>query len=317
MAVAPHPDAPGSAGMAEPAPDPKLIDLLPAYETALKGEGRRPMGIKHYLWVVRVFIAWAGPGVTARAVIPDQIETYRNEMVERGCALSTVKNNLQTLRCFFRWCVRKGYCSTDPMAHLVAPRVPQGLPRGLKKRELRVLIDAIRLPDDELSRKDAFIWQRNRALIYLMLYTGLRISEVAALRWRDVDLDDDVITVVDGKGGKSRVIPIHPALRKELETIPKERCGLKMHVFQQFNGKSLNRGAIDAMFRGWLVKRGVEGLHAHRLRHTFATRLIDSGAHIRRVQKMMGHESIETTSRYLLLEEDEDRAAIRGMPYLV
>jgi DNA-binding protein H-NS len=71
--------------MAEPAPDPKLIDLLPAYETALKAEGRRPKGIASYMWVVGAFTAWAGQGVTPGAVTPDQIEAYREALVENGC----------------------------------------------------------------------------------------------------------------------------------------------------------------------------------------------------------------------------------------
>jgi site-specific recombinase XerD len=254
--------------------------------------------------------------VTPGAVTPDQIEAYREALVENGCKPYTIKTRMAALRCFFRWCIRKRYCESDPTEQLVFARIPRALPRALKKSELRALLQAIRHPDEELNARRTFVWERNRMLIYLLLYTGLRRSEAATLRWREVDLEDETITVLDGKGGKSRVVPIHPVVLKELEAVPPERRGGKMYVFQKFDGEPFNEQAVHAVFDKWLPRLGVDGVHAHRLRHTFATTLLHSGVHIGRIQKMMGHEDIETTARYLLLEEDEDRAAIRGMPDL-
>lgn len=292
-----------------------LVDLLPAYETALRSEGRRPRGVVHYLWAIGAFIGWAGQSVTPDQVTPDMAERYRDSRVERGCKPGTVKCHMAAVRCFFRWCLRKGYSRVDPMADMTYARVPKPLPRSLQKQELRALTKALVMPDD-LSDFYAFTWRRNRLLIYLMLYTGVRLAEAEALRWREVDMEGQTITVLDGKGGKSRQIPLHPALVGELEAVPVERRGAKRYVMQKYSGERLTRRGMDNVFRSWLPRLGVEGVHAHRLRHTFATTLVNSGVGIERVSKLMGHESIETTVRYLLLAEDGDRAAIRGMPYL-
>jgi integrase len=155
------------------------------------------------------------------------------------------------------------------------------------------------------------VWQRNRRAIYLMLYGGLRIAEASALLWRDVDLDTRVLWVRDGKGGKDRSIPIHPVLLKELLAAP-DRDQVPA-VLANLQGLPINPKSLAHLFERQLRKLGVH-ITAHQLRHSFATEMLRAGADLRSIQELMGHEKLETTQRYLMVDAERMRAAVNLLP---
>jgi integrase len=155
-------------------------------------------------------------------------------------------------------------------------------------------------------------WQRNRRAVYLMLYAGLRLGEVHMLRWRDVDLHRKVLLVRYGKGNRHRAIPLHPELIQELSAaIYREP---QHAVVDDGQGNPVSAGTISHIFDRWLAGRGVR-CHAHQLRHTFATRLLEAGVDLRTIQELLGHESIVTTQRYLRISGERLRDSVERLNY--
>ena len=290
---------------------PELSDLLPDYASALAGEGRSRLTVRTYLYAVRFFIAWSGC-TQVDQLSEWAIERYRDERIAAGVSKATAFHNLCAIHSFCKWLQHKGYLDSDPVALVRYPRIPKRLPRALRPAELDRLLQAVAVPCDATGHNQ-FLYQRNRALILLLLYTGLRLSESAALVWSDIDLDDRVLVVRSGKGDKSRVVPISRQLMPELLYLPVERWGADCGVFQKYNGGRLRPKGVSVVFSEWLPRKGVHGVTAHRLRHTFASSLLRSGVDLPRIQRLMGHENIMTTARYLLLADDGDRKAVDAL----
>jgi integrase/recombinase XerD len=145
----------------------------------------------------------------------------------------------------------------------------------------------------------------------LMLFAGLRISEAAALRWRDVDLEAGVLMVIEGKGGKDRAVPIHPILRAELLRVESPRPSWA--VVGRRDNQPMNQKSLAHLFERWLPDCDLH-ISAHRLRHSFASELLRHGADLRSIQELLGHTSLEMTQRYLMLGSQQLRAAIDRLP---
>lgn len=287
---------------------PTIHSLLPAYERSMRSRGQRPRGIQRYIAHLRSFLVHAGNDFDIVDLKPRDIRRFQEVRCEE-VAIRTVHGALTALRSFCCWAIEEEYISTDPTTGMRWPKLPETAPKALTRQQLRRLMTALEEPID-LAIHERWQWRRNRRVILLMLFAGLRMSEVIDLRWRDVDLDNRVLVVRDGKGGRARSLPIHAALAKELNRVAIKNP--EYAVAGRSDGAPVSRDH-DKMFRRWLKERGVE-LSAHQLRHTFATELMRSGANLRYIQELMGHRSIETTQRYLLVEPDVLRVAVAQMP---
>jgi integrase/recombinase XerD len=145
-----------------------------------------------------------------------------------------------------------------------------------------------------------------------MLYAGLRLEEAAALLWADVDLVNETVLVRDGKGGKARAVPLHPALKRELK---KTLLRQPQHaVCGNPDGRQMRGKALAHLFERWLPRLGVAGVSAHRLRHTFATRLLKAGVDVCDIQVAMGHTRLDTTSIYLCIDAERIRTQVGKLP---
>lgn len=157
------------------------------------------------------------------------------------------------------------------------------------------------------------IWLRNRRIVIVLLYTGLRRTEVAGLTWDDVYLLDAQLIVRSetAKGGHERMIPLHPRVVDELMTTPEtERRGA---IAGHPDGRCLSHKSIGLIFERWLNDLGLR-ISAHRLRHSCATELLISGASLHEVQATLGHADIRTTEGYTALIPERQKAAIDRLP---
>jgi len=188
----------------------ELETLLPRWRSSLVAVGRRPRGVRRYLDQVHEFVVWLGPTSTVAQVTTERITAYQEWKAAR-CSPGTVGNALTSIRSFCRWMIARGLLDDDPTANIEWPKRRKGLPRPLSVAELRKLVASLAVPDD-LTERQRWFWLRNRCFIFLMLFDGLRISEAAALLWKYVDLESETLTIVDGKGGKERAIPLHPVV---------------------------------------------------------------------------------------------------------
>jgi integrase/recombinase XerC len=240
----------------------------------------------------------------ARGTIPTagDIETldlrgYIAAMTEAAYAKTTIARRLASLRSFFRFGQRDGWCKVNPAKPLRNPRKSRSLPHFLSNDEIEKLLSAP-------GQKDATAL-RDRAILEVLYSAGLRVSELAGLNDGDLDLTSGTLRV-RGKGRRERMSPVGSfathALRQwlaERKLSPKEKPGSLAPVFTNKFGRRLTTRSIGRMLEKYLKETGLDRRTTpHTLRHSFATHLLDRGADIRSVQELLGHKSLITTQIY-------------------
>ena len=289
---------------------PQLDTLIEPYQDYLHSLNRRASGVRRYSDQVRAFVTFLGPHAEAAQMTTRAITSYRVEMARRRCNGGTIGNALTAIRSFSRWLIQEGILDHDPTLTVEWPQRDDPIVRSLSKEELRQLFVAITEPEG-LDAAQQFIWRRNRRVIYLMLYAGLRISEASALLWRDVYLDDRVLVVQQGKGGRRRELPIHAALEAELSSVPHRRRAWP--VAGTSENQPLSPKSMAHIFERWLAGMGVD-MSAHMLRRTFATQLLRHGATLRDIQQLLGHRSLKTTAAYLGVDPQNLEEGLSKLP---
>lgn len=289
---------------------PSLRATLPDYARALRGRKLSPSTIAAYVRDVELFAAFLGDDAPIAAVTTAAIEDYQAHIAPRWSA-ATVGKMLSAIRSHARWCIRAGLRADDPTLDVVWPAVAEPIPRALSRHDLRTLEQALIIPP-ELDGDARWRRARDVRAICLMLYAGHRLSEAAAQRWCDVDLEQGLLVIRQGKGGKDRAIPLHPRLIAVLEAVPVEERVGRWAVVGNRDGTPMKPKSLAHLFERWLAEH--LRISAHQLRHSFATQMLWNGADIRQIQELLGHASLETTRRYLRLEMEQKRAAINAIP---
>ena len=247
--------------------------------------------------------------------------------LQRTCGPATRARKLGGVRAFFRFLVREGEISLDPSAGLPLPKTPARLPRPLSVDDCAVLVKADAVParagkprgseaTEAQSARDALRGLRDRALTELLYGTGIRVGELVALDVRDLDLRAREVRVL-GKGGKERIVPL-PALCVDavsdwLEA--RRRPGIlaePLFVSLRPRRDEQPRRLGDRDVRRILKQRGVaagiqDRVHPHRMRHSYATHLLDMGADLREIQELLGHASLSTTQKYTAVSAEHLR----------
>lgn len=289
-----------------------LVDLLPEYEAHLLGKGHRPMGRAKYRANLTLFFRWLGDGATVEHLTEDRITAYRNDRA-RTIAPATLFNELCCVRSWCRWCVKKRYLTDDPTRFVDFPKVPKPNPRALKRAQLKRLFEII---DTEPATFKAS-WRRNRLVLLVFLYTGVRLAELAGLRWGDIDLDANSIKIRPeiAKNGRTRAIPIHPRLKEELSRIGEQAADWPLITHQRGASiTAMTAKSIGHIFERWLRTKFGVSITAHQLRHTLATELLRAGAPLTDIQAILGHDDLETTAVYLTIDSEHLRGSIGLLP---
>lgn len=209
---------------------------------------------------------------------------------------TTILRKLSAIRTFLRWAVKQGLLVSSPAEALDSPKRPRLLPRTVSVDEAFALCAA---PDDATATS-----LRDRAVIELLYGAGVRVSELCGLNLRDVDLTQCTLRVL-GKGRKERMIPFHDECRRTLHRYLSEARPALIGAHEQdalFLGERGGR-LCDRVVRRFLARYGLEvgargRVHPHKLRHAYATHLLEGGADLRGIQELLGHASLGTTQRY-------------------
>lgn len=227
-----------------------------------------------------------------------QIRGYVAALRRRKCSGATVRRHLSSLRSFFRYLIERGVVRSNPALDVRAPRQPQALPRTLSPDDVRTLVEA---PHDDSAAS-----LRDRAVLELFYSSGLRLAELQGL---NVDaLQGDLSEVrVTGKGSRQRVVPVgrkaREALRAWLRCRPELAPAGEPALFVSRRGRRLSRGAIQQRLKHWARQAGLGvRVHPHRLRHSFATHLLEESGDLRAVQELLGHANLSTTQVYTHLD---------------
>jgi len=233
-------------------------------------------------------------------------------------APSSQAQTVSALRCFFRFCVESDYLETDPAHVLRTPKKREALPDVLDRGELSRLLDVPSRPG-VWSRLHAGKIERDRLLLALFAYGGLRRSELLGLDCEDVDLERRVIRVRKAKGGRQRVVPIHPRLVPMFLAYAAVRPDSpEPALFLGVHGRRLSPSTMAPTFQRYATAAGVnrrKTITPHTLRHVFATELLAAGANLRQIQELLGHKHLDSTQRYTRVNAHQLRGAIKRLPW--
>ncbi len=224
---------------------------------------------------------------------------------ERGLARTTIARKLSGVRGLYRFLLIDGRTDADPAAEIDLPKPAERLPKVLTVEECRRLLET---PDrsDPQGLRDA-------AMIALLYATGLRVSELVALRMHELNMEAGLVRTV-GKGSKERIVPVAPLAlhlvgrylreaRPQFERYPGEDA-----IFLTRLGRPFSRGGFWARLKEYVRLAGLpEDTSPHTLRHSFATHLLSGGADLRAIQEMLGHANLATTEVYTHVSTEDLR----------
>ena len=224
----------------------------------------------------------------------EQLRAFVAAEHRRGLSPKSLQRRLSACRSFYAWLLKHGRIAASPAASLRAPKAPRKLPQVLDVDEAVQLVE---LPTD------APLGLRDRAILELFYSSGLRLSELCALRWRDLALADGLVTVL-GKGSKQRTVPVGSHAAKALEAWRTESNGQPDGaVFPGRGGGPITPRAVQIRLRQLAQRQGLfKRVHPHLLRHSFASHVLESSGDLRGVQELLGHADIATTQIYTHLD---------------
>jgi len=291
-----------------------LRTVIAEYRDALRVAGRSPRTIRWYGDLLEEFVRFV-----ERDGGPASLDDLRPAVVRRWLlaaqasrsvplAPASLAGRVRTVRAFGSWVTREFELPASPLAGLPVPRVPQVLVASLREDDLRALLRAT-----ETSAHP----ERDRAIVLLLLDTGLRLAEAAGLRVGDVDLVEGRATVM-GKGARQRMVPIGRRTRQALRRIlaPRGQVEAGAPLFLATDGGALTAHGVQQVFRR-LARRERLSVRCspHVLRHTFARSFLRNGGDVFSLQRILGHSprSLQVTRRYLDLDDDDLRAVHRGV----
>jgi site-specific recombinase XerD len=261
-----------------------------------------------------------GEGIRGLAEVRvTHLRAFLAEEEKRRPAVSSQARTTAALKCFFRFLVEEERIDRDPALPLRTPKKRETLPDTLTMVELeRLLAQPGR--DDVWERHFQGKPERDRLLLALMAYAGLRRSELLGLEWDDVDLSRRLLRVRKAKGGHQRTIPIHPALAPLFAEYYATRVPLtEQAVFVGVQGDRLHYTQLGQVFRHYVDASGVnerKRVTPHTLRHVFASELLHAGANLRQIQELLGHKHLDSTQRYTRVNAHELRGAIKRLRWV-
>ena len=223
----------------------------------------------------------------------DHIRAFVAAEHRRGLTPKSLQRRLSACRSFYAWLLRNGRIAASPAAAIRAPKAPRKLPQVLDPDEAKALVEV---------PTDAPLGVRDRALLELFYSSGLRLSELCGLHWRDLHLDDGLVHVL-GKGSKQRIVPLGSHARTALGDWKRESGGTAdTPVFPGRKGPITPR-AVQLRLRQLAQRQGLfKRVHPHLLRHSFASHILESSGDLRGVQELLGHADIATTQIYTHLD---------------
>ena len=238
-----------------------------------------------------------GKGLTDPAQVGrDDILDYLERSQQDGLQPATLARRLVSVKVFFRYLVQERVLRSDITEVMEGPRLGRILPDLLSLSDVEALL-TVYTGADTLER-------RNRAILETFYATGIRVSELAALRVDGLHLHEGYVRV-SGKGDKERVVPIgvpaQQALNSYLTTVRPllDTSDRALQVFLSIRGRPLTRARLWTIVRTAAARAGIERhVYPHMLRHSFASHLLQGGADLRVIQEMLGHADIATTQIY-------------------
>ena len=231
------------------------------------------------------------------------IHSFLSMLLDQGFSSKTISRNISSLKSFYKYLISVDHLKLNPMSNIDAPKSGLFLPTTLTVEETQLILDA---PNEKRP-----IELRDKAMLYALYATGMRISELISLNMHNIDLVRGSVQVI-GKGGKERMIPLTDDAIKFIKIYIKEAREIlnkgKDHnnLFLSTHGKQISRHSFWHRIKAYLKRVNInKDVHPHTLRHAFATHMLNNGADLRSVQLLLGHSDLATTQIYTHIAQTE------------
>src|SRR3989338_4483942 len=242
-------------------------------------KGYSPKTIKVYSYFIKQFFNTVNK--TPESITKTDIENYLLSLINKNYYTATVRLNGATLLFFFHHVLKRELDLTN----IIIPKREQKLPKVLSKQQVIAMIE-------HTTNK------KHKLLLMFLYSSGVRISECLALQWKDIDLDNNIIRVNQGKGKKDRITLLAETTKKELFQFALDKQNNSSYIFTGRNGKLTIKSAQLIVAQAAKKAKILLNVTPHMLRHSFATHLLDQGTDIRYIQDLLGHSSLRTTQIY-------------------
>ncbi len=223
----------------------------------------------------------------------------------------TIRRKINSLRSFFKFLTEQEYIIKNPMLPIKAPKKEQKIPIYLSDKEIETLIQATMKYGKENSLRD-------KCFLKILAYTGMRRQEALKLNWEDIDFNQNIIKIKFGKGKKERLVPMVESLATDLWAYLQTRLPLSNQaVFISNAGNRLTPSPAQNIFRKYLKKTGLDGkgYSIHKLRHSYASLLIQNDVDLLSVQKLLGHSDLNSTKVYTHVNMDYLKEQVEKLPF--
>lgn len=265
----------------------------------LRGNSEKTLA--YYANCIQPFIMYFGHNFAMASLTVIQVREYALVLKSRDISSNSFKSYLKGIKAFLAWSYGEGYTNINLSEKLFLPKAQRKTIDTLTDSEIVLLFKGF--------NTKTYIGLRNYCICALMLDSGLRKSEVVALTTSDMHISESYI-IVNGKGNKQRLVPLGNYSQKHLiKYIAQRPCSVKHNaLFLTKDFKPISGSVIARLFKSIQVQKVVEGaftsrIHAHLLRHTFATCYLENGGNIYALQQILGHTSLDMVKKYVHLTQ--------------
>ena len=264
--------------------------LIKRYRACLMVDGKSEKTIYQYERTVRKLIELIPKPVTE--IGSYEVRFFLASEQERGVSARTRENQRANLSAFFQWLTDDEIIQKNPVAKLKPIKYPDEVKTAFSDVEIDALRGACRT-------------LKERALVEMLISTGVRVSELSSMNVNDINLDTLSVHVVHGKGAKERITYTTPVSVKHLQAYINNRPDTGPALFYNIKHERLNVGGIQHILKEIAKRAGVINVHPHRFRRTFATNLAKRGMDIQEIQKLLGHSNLNTTMQYVCVDDTQ------------
>lgn len=283
------------------------------YDYSLHIKGYSKHTIRRYKYVIDFFCKQSGVKTIDEVTVKNIRALFLHGRIERHWSSNTVLVFHKSLMVFLRWCKIEGFIATNPVEEIEKIQIEQKLPVKLTKQDALLLLEIV----ENYPYKHNYLRYRNHALFAMFIHAGLRKNELLNLKYADVDLENCSIFVRQGKGCKDRFVPISGTLTKSLERYLEQRRKWNKtcpaFFASRLGNRALTENGLNHLVKVIQIASPVK-FTVHKLRHTFATLLLEGGCDIFSLSKMMGHSDIKTTTIYLSASVEHLRGQMMKHP---